>query len=195
MSNTIWVGADPGGEDNFGVALLSATGAVETRCVSCADEAVALITERPAGAGVDAPLWWSSGPASSRIADEWIRATYRIGGGTVQAANSLRGAALVQGQMFILRLFEKFGPVPVTEAHPKALAIALGGWSAPALIDLGMDAAVHTDEHERDAVLAAIAAREGFSGRWNLDLAERRFASEQDPKRHWLGPLNYFWPA
>ena len=121
-----WVGADPGGKNKFGLALLSASGEVSTACVSCADEAVAKIDSPPLGVGVDAPLWWSSGPSSDRKADQWIRKKYGIRSGTVQTANSLRGAALVQAAMFILRLREKFPAVRVTEAHPKAVALALG---------------------------------------------------------------------
>lgn len=44
------------------------------------------------------------------------------------ALNSLWGAALVQGMMFVARLRQKFPGVPVTETHPKATAVALGGW-------------------------------------------------------------------
>ena len=192
-SNAVWIGADPGGASAFGLAKLSSSGDIATYCVSCADEAISLITSRPLGAGVDAPLWWSSGRSADREADRWIRARHHIASGTVQTANSLRGAALVQGVMFVSRLRDKFGGVPVTEAHPKAVAIALGGWTCAAVAKLGSVAAA--GEHERDAVMAAIAAREGFEGRWNRDLSLNRLPSEQDPKSFWLGPVSYFWPV
>lgn len=188
-----WIGADPGGKNAFGVASLAPDGQVRTMLVSCADEAVASIGAQPLGVGVDAPLWWSSGMSSDRKADRWIRKTYHIPSGTVQTANSLRGAALVQGQMFVQRLRERFPTVQVTEAHPKAVAMALGGWSSEAVARLACNAA--PDEHQRDAVMAAIAAREGFEGRWPLDLSHARLASEQDPATYWLGPVHYFWPA
>lgn len=189
---TIWVGADPGGRGQFGLALLSPDGRTTTHLVDCADDAVDRIKTRPAGVGVDAPLWWSSGRSSDRLADQWIRKTFGIAAGTVQTANSLRGAALVQGQMFVHRLREKFPSVPVTESHPKAVAITLGGWSSSSVLALGINAT--SSEHERDAILSAIAAREGFSGHWPLDLAANRSASEQDPKTYWLSPVHYFWP-
>jgi predicted nuclease with RNAse H fold len=192
-SSDTWVGADPGGKDAFGLAILSASGEAQTFCVSCADEAIALITSRPLGAGVDAPLWWSSGRSADREADRWIRKTYGIASGTVQTANSLRGAAVVQGVMFVYRLREKFPGVPVTEAHPKAVAIALGGWDGAAIAKLGLTNKMA--EHERDAHMAAIAAREGFEGRWITDLSLERRPSEQDPKCYWLGPVSYFWPT
>ena len=94
--------------------------------------------------------------------------------------------------MFVSRLREKFPNVPVTEAHPKAVAIALGGWDGTTISKLGSIAAA--GEHERDAILAAIAAREGFEKRWPGDLATMRRPREQDPSNHWLGPVNYFWP-
>jgi predicted nuclease with RNAse H fold len=192
QSDPVWVGIDPGGLDAFGIATISRAGEIKTHCVSCADEALEFVTSRPLGLGVDAPLWWSSGRSSDRKADQWIRNTYNISGGTVQASNSLRGAALVQGAMFVSRLRERFPQVPVTEVHPKAVAKALGGWDCKAVTSLGVIACVR--DHERDACLAAIAAREGFEGRWKRDLSLDRQPSEQDPKTYWLGPVHYFWP-
>ncbi|MEP3431172.1 MAG: DUF429 domain-containing protein [Roseibium sp.] len=189
---TYWLGADPGGDKSFGLAWLLENGSYRTERVSCADEAVEMISDRPAGVGVDAPLWWSSGRSSDRVADRWIRQTFKIHPGTVQTANSLRGAALVQGAMFVQRLRERFPDVPVTETHPKAVAIALGGWQSAEVSRLGVRQSA--SEHERDALMSAIAAREGFTGNWQRDLAQDRNPSEQDPRSYWLAPVNYFWP-
>jgi hypothetical protein len=49
-------------------------------------------------------------------------------------------------------------------------------------------------EHERDAIIAAVTAREGFEGRWVHDLSIRRHPNEQDPATYWLAPIHYFWP-
>ncbi len=190
--DTVWVGADPGGSEAFGVAIIGEGGEGTTACVSCADEAVAMITARPAGVGVDAPLWWSSGRSAEREADRWIRKTYGIRPGTVQTPNSLRGAALVQGAMFVQRLREKFPDVAVTESHPKAVAIALGGWDGLQVAAFRCPPGV--SEHERDAYFSAVAAREGFSGRWVRDLSLTRSMSEQDTTSYWLAPVHYFWP-
>jgi hypothetical protein len=51
-----------------------------------------------------------------------------------------------------------------------------------------------TSKHALDAVISAVAAREGFCGRWKCDLAENRHPSEQDPKQFWLAPIHYYWP-
>jgi predicted nuclease with RNAse H fold len=93
--------------------------------------------------------------------------------------------------MFVSRLREKLPSVPVTEAHPKALAEALGGWELTAA---KFNELYGHREHERDAVLAAIAAREGYEGRWARNLASERNESEQDPEKYWLAPVHYFWP-
>jgi hypothetical protein len=197
-----WIGADPGGKHAFGVAALFDEGTVESVTVSFADEAIDWIVDKdvqPLGAGVDAPLWWSSGRSGERHADRWIRRTYGIPSGTVQAANSLRGAALVQGAMFVSRIRERFLDLPVTEAHPKAVVRALAGtacdapWDGSAVTCLGNFKAAN--EHERDARFAAVSAREGFQRRWCRDLSIKRLESEQDPSTCWLGPVHYYWPA
>lgn len=195
-----WIGVDPGGKKNFGVAVLQSDGSAYTRCVDCADEAIEVIRQRvetrPAGVGVDAPLWWSSGVSSDRRADQWLRDEYGLSGGQVQAANSLRGAALVQGAMFVQRVRERFPEVPVTETHPKALLAALGmedGGTFRSRFSVRLNAAEGPD-HERDAMISAVAAREGFEGRWDKDLSCSRHPSEQDPSRFWLAPIHYFWP-
>jgi predicted nuclease with RNAse H fold len=112
----------------------------------------------------------------------------------VQAANSLRGAALVQGVMFVARMRETYPSLRVTESHPKALLKACydNSWNTFAAHH-GVQWEV-TTEDARDAIIAAVAAREGFSGHWQNDLAEIRDAGEQDPKKYWLGPVSYFWP-
>ena len=197
LTNHIWIGADPGGKGNFGLAILNSDGSPHTWCVNCVDEAIDRIRGRlsgcPKGVGVDAPLWWSSGPSGSRLADEWLRKTFGLSGGEVQAANSLRGAALVQGAMFIQRLRELYPEVPVTETHPKAVVKVLK-LTAESFWQRHSVTSTAQNEHERDAVVSAIAAREGFSGRWTNDLATKRHPSEQNPKTYWLAPIHYFWP-
>ena len=198
--DSIWVGADPGGKKNFGVAILWADALVHTTRVNCADEAIDVVHQQVkdsplAGVGVDAPLWWSSGRSGDRCVDQWLRETYRMSGGQVQAVNSLRGAALTQGMMFVQRMRESYGEVCVTETHPKALLVALGTDERDfySRCSVQLDAGV-VSEHERDAVISAVAAREGFRGNWTNDLSGCRYPSEQDPLQFWLAPIHYFWP-
>lgn len=194
----IWVGVDPGGKGNFGIAILADTGQSLISCVGCADEAVAFVRKHvditPGGVGIDAPLWWSSGKSGDRYADQWLRKRYGLPGGQVQTVNSLRGAALTQSAMFIQRMREIYPAVPVTESHPKALLKALTQDDWVAFSDrFGLKIADAKD-HERDALIAAISAREGFQGRWSNDLSIKRLPSEQDPQGYWLAPVHYFWP-
>ena len=197
-SEKTWIGVDPGGKDKFGVAVLQSNGSVYTCCVSCADEAIKVIRElgktEPAGVGVDAPLWWSSGISGSRHVDRWLRATYGLSGGQVQEPNSLRGAALVQGAMFVKCVRQLFPGVPVTETHPKALLVALGMTDSDSFRShfLIQANAIKESEHERDAVISAVAAREGFEERWTNDLSVCRHESEQDPSEFWLAPIHYY---
>ena len=97
--------------------------------------------------------------------------------------------------MFVQRLRERFPAANVTETHPKAVLKALGqSWE-----DFRRRFDVNTEiddsrEHERDAIIGAVAAREGFQGRWKSDLSIDRDPSEQDPASFWLAPIHYFWP-
>jgi len=199
-AHEIWIGADPGGKENFGLAILNSDGSAHTYCVDCADEAIQLVVQHaqpaPAGIGVDAPLWWSSGRSSDRQADQWLRTKYGFSGGQVQTANSLRGAALVQGAMFVQRMREHFPGVAATETHPKAVlkALQLKSWDDfTERFSLAVEIR-GKQEHERDAIISAVAAREGFEQRWLNDLSTTRYPSEQDPLTYWLAPIHYFWP-
>jgi hypothetical protein len=138
------------------------------------------------------------GQSSDRKADCFLRKRYRIPAGTVQTANSLRGAVLVQGVTLAIRLRERFRSLPITEAHPKALLRALNlpnSWLKLAeRFGLEGDSPEPATEHERDALLAAIAAREGFLKRWPRNLASDRFPPEQDPANVLASPIVYWWP-
>jgi predicted nuclease with RNAse H fold len=196
-----WFGADPGGENNFGIAVLYEDGKYKTRCVGCVDEAMEWICEigRPNGVGIDCPLWWSSGQGGGRKADQWIRKEGRISSGTVQSANSLQGAVLVQGMMLAVRLRNRYRGILITEAHPKAvlrflrLPLDLEKWDEVQK-HFKLKGSAPSSEHERDAVLAAVAIREGVRGVWSRDLSFNRYESELDPKRMWFGEVSYFWP-
>ena len=125
----IWIGVDPGGVGNFGLAILKADGSCHACSVAYVDAAIDAIRKHVrfmlAGIGVDAPLWWCSGSAGLRKADQWIRDKYGLPNRNVQAVNSLWGSVLAQGMMFVVRIREVFPDVSVTETHPKAVLKAL----------------------------------------------------------------------
>jgi predicted nuclease with RNAse H fold len=193
----MWFGADPGGTKNFGVALLRNDGSYCPGCVDHADAAVEQMVDRPGGIGIDCPLWYSSARSSDRKADQWLR-SQGVPPGTVQTANSLRGAALVQGAMFAFRARERYPGVAITEAHPKALLHVTGLRNQPWTIiaaKFGLVGYEPPSEHERDALLGAVAARDGISGAWPRDLSLVRGERELDPNQMWFGEVHYFWPT
>lgn len=186
-----WVGADPGGDKKFGLAFLDAAEEQNPHCitVSSVDDAIKEVEKwgEPLGVGIDSPMWWASHKGGSRKADGRIRSIHRdtdMNSSTVQSPNSLQGAALIGGMMLASRIREKFPGTRITESHPKAVIHAYE-------FDLEF---FNYDEHERDAAIGAVCAREGFEGRWTVDLAQDRHKSEQDPFGYWLAPIHYFWP-
>ena len=190
-----WIGADPGGKNAFGLALVDEAGQVRCATVSSVDEAVRKIVEetKPLGVGIDAPMWWSASAGGGRKVDARLRKRYGIRSGTVQSGNSLRGAALIGGMLLASRIREEFPATRITESHPKALLIATNLSETGFAERFGISGAWR-NEHERDAAIAAVCAREGFEGRWHTDLANERDNLEQDPNKYWLAPVSYFWP-
>jgi hypothetical protein len=101
--------------------------------------------------------------------------------------------------MFAVRVRERHQGLPITEAHPKALlrflglSRDLGKWDEVQK-GFNLEGSEPSSEHERDAVFAAVAIREGMKGVWSHDLSLNRDKSELDPKRMWFGEVSYFWP-
>ena len=107
--------------------------------------------------------------------------------------NSLRGAALIGGALLASRVRQEFPGARITESHPKALLRALKVDETSFATRFEIPTA-WSNEHERDASIAAVCAREGFERKWLVNLAEQRHIFEQDPQRYWLKPMFYFWP-
>jgi nucleotide-binding universal stress UspA family protein len=192
----ILLGLDPGGSGNFGwcIAADSETMPVEPIASGLADNSHMAIANALAAipddgvlvaAGIDAPLFWSR--IGSRNADVQVRRAIRLAGaphasGTVQDMNSLKGACLAQGLLAAVTLREMYPALPITEAHPKALR-----WLLPeAALILGRS------EHERDALLAAIAA-------WAISRSvpgwQDLFPAEPHPFTPVSPPLHYYMPG
>ena len=138
-------------------------------------------------------MWWSACAGGGRKADARLRSAYGIASGTVQSINSLQGAVLVGGLLLASRLRVTVPGMPITESHPKALLLALGLDGASFAKRFGIRQA-WSDDHQRDAAIAAVCVREGFSRNWTVDLATDRDELEQDPQSYWLAPVFYFWP-
>ena len=183
------------------MAALSSDGAVESERFSCAREAVVWVDAlnvSPLGVGVDAPLWWSSGPSGARKADQWLRGRYPPARNSVMFVNSIFGGVLIQGFLFAAELRQRFPNLRVTEAHPKLLLHARQREFGALAQDFGLtvDPQIMREDNDdrRDAVIAALAAREGFGGRWKRDLAcLPPILGEQGPTDRSLAPVHYWW--
>ena len=189
-----WLGIDPGGEHKFGVAKLYPSGTFETKTCSSVEGALSLIDSVPMGVGIDCPLWWSAGRSGVRQADKWIRSEYCLPSRNVQSVNRMCGAVLVQGILFAMLLRHRFPDVLITESHPKAVAVALSLRTEVSILQKFNLSGRWNSEDERDALIAALCAQQGFTGNWTIDLAATRDASELDPKNMWFGGVNYWWP-
>ena len=172
------LGFDPGGKKGFGWSVCTYDdGEIrshESGVVNNAAEVMqALARTLPASAnvvaaGIDAPMFWSC--IGNRHVDVIIRNERRgrhlpIGegfpesGGAVSAVNSLWGAVLVQGLLLGKYLHETYPTAIITEAHPVALLRLLNTLALkPQLGPLRNLIAGLTNEHERDATIAAFAA-------------------------------------
>jgi predicted nuclease with RNAse H fold len=188
-----YYGFDPGGENSFGVAVIQENGHSKCYTVSSALQAFQKIEARPIGVGIDAPLWWSKSVGGGRYCDEWIRKTYGIPAGSVQSVNSLRGAAIAQGLLLGDMITKSYPGCMLTESNPKAVVIAM---------DVGFDdflrmnvrTANYTNDHERDALVAALSAKLGMNGSWRRDLSEIKPEAEIGNQPFDLS-ARYFWPG
>lgn len=177
----MWVaGFDPGGVDKFGWAVgeVLAGGRVIVRATGitggAADAVYKALQIIPssslAAAGIDSPLCWSL--HGDRVVDVIVRNHLKALGcstasGTVQHVNSLQGACLVQGILTAKLLRDAVNSIRITESHPKALLWLLGVATvnkAPSTVklfdlkDYVISNGLDFSEHERDAVLGALAA-------------------------------------
>ena len=112
--------------------------------------------------------------------------------------NSIFGGVLIQGFLFAAELRQRFPKLPVTEAHPKLLLHARRQEFGTLAQEFGLkvDPQIVDEDNDdrRDAILAALAAREGFSGNWPRDLAYLPpLTGEQIPSSRHLVPVNYWW--
>ena len=163
MPHSHYIGFDPGGKKAFGWAVVSASNQNLSLIAkgTCSDAATAIKAaaaanpSSPVAVAVDAPLFWI--PAGDRKADRIVRKMVCNSGGnsgTVNHINSMRGACLVQGILVARMAVSKWTSTSLTEAHPKALL----GVSTHAREFVKTVASSLSNEHERDAALAAFTA-------------------------------------
>lgn len=188
-----YLGFDPGGMNNFGVACISPNGNALCKTVSSAQEAVEAFDVTPIGIGVDAPLWWSIEPGGGRTCDQWIRTTYSIPSGSVQSVNSLRGAAIAQGLLISDMISKGFPDCIISESNPKAVIQALNT-DFDEFLEENLTSHAYKNEHERDALVCALCCKFGVEGIWKKDLSLIRPRSEK-VHQPFAFEARYYWPA
>ncbi len=205
----VWVGFDPGGMSAFGAAIITDEKLVEPIVVHCVDEALVKFRtwaklHKIKAVGIDAPMWWSTGPKGDRRVDEVLRTQYGIPYGTIQAVNSLRGAAIAQGALLAKMIQDEFPETKITETHPKALLMA---YNEKRFADEGFENIDRlkgeielkpirlpdkSEDHKRDALISALAAREGENSTWPEDLFN--IEKHNSEVTLWMSEVHYWWP-
>lgn len=204
------VGYDPGGNGNHGIAELRVRDgqpeALTTRTLQTAEDVIRFLEDMShiVAFGVDTLTCWGTGPSGWRPADRWLRDNYVEIQNCIVAPNGLYGAMGLNGMAVLMALKLKFPSVLITETHPKVLYWHLYRQKYDytnrkdsmdqTFVDVpGLDAAPAT-EHEWDAALSTLAALEGATGRWHLDLHSLPPLSDEriiSP----CGKTYYYWPA
>lgn len=217
----MFLGYDPGGNHNHGVAVLHVQGAVPVGAavgvVAHAGQVFAWLqaaigTRRPIAIGIDTLTLLNTGASGWRPADSHLRAAYPSVLNSVTAPNSLYGSMPLNGIAVALLLRAAHPTIDVTETHPKVLYHALSG-GAPYEWDAAQTQAVMTahllgwlnlnaaqvqgplqSEHAWDALLSAYAAWCGHSGLWPNDLHALPLGAAHGATVNPIGATHYYWP-
>lgn len=210
MLTGVIVGYDPGGNGAHGVAKLSVKGgqphSLVTSTLQTAENVINYMGDMSdiVAFGVDTLTCWSTGSGAWRPADRWLRHHYVEVQNSIIAPNGLRGSMVLNGMAVLMAVKLNFPSVLITETHPKVLYWHLssqryGYTSSKIAMDktlahaLGLDVAPAT-EHEWDAALSTLAALEGATGRWRLDLHSLPTLSGERIVSP-CGKTYYFWPS
>lgn len=202
-------GYDPGGNDGHGLAFACfRAGECEKVCIETHRNAQSVIDRlegfgQLSAIGIDTLAAWSTGDSGWRVADLWLRRTYKKIHSSVVSPNGLFGSMGLNGMATLISLRQKYPDLVVTETHPKVLYWALSQTKynyAESRTDMDtklskwLGVKVETkNDHEWDAVVSVLASFKGVSGRWGHDLFKE---SGQEAGRLVFpaGPAQYWWP-
>lgn len=208
-------GCDPGGRDNFGVALLEQEHGTPvssiTHVCGSAREAAEWITEKvPMEEGcllsMDTFLYWSPDAGGIREVDKLLRRKYPVMQRSIMSHNSTFGAMPVGGMSLAVLLSRHFGPnVQFNEAHPKVLYYLLTGdkynfrlnrdkmsrWLINETLHQPTMRAI-MNEHEFDALMCAYAGLQGIRGEYSDRLPKKD--TEVCLFHPEIGVPAFYWP-
>lgn len=207
FSSSVFLGFDPGGSQNYGVAKLVGSH-VSTKTVDTIEDAILWAIETcngdlPVAAGIDTLLHWATGQSGLRAADKHLKEKYPEVIKSVIAPNSLYGAMTLGGMGLALELRKKWPEISLNETHPKILYHALSQQPYPRK---KISEAVEWfqeytgckhgqsigNDHEFDAVLSAWSTRQALKERWG-DLA--LLPPTQGQHIFPVSNINYYWPT
>lgn len=202
-------GYDPGGNNAHGLAIARfRSGKCKEACIETHRNAESVIDRlegvgQLSAIGIDTLAAWSTGDSGWRVADLWLRHTYKKVHSSVVSPNGLYGSMGLNGMAVLRSLRQKYPDLMVTETHPKVLYWALSQTKYKyAESQSVMDAALSDwlgvkvetkNDHEWDAVVSVLASFKGVSGQWRHDLFQE---SGQEVGRLVFpaGPAQYWWP-
>lgn len=215
----IFLGYDPGGANNHGVAAITTNegGVPQNVAVNCVATAEAAFTwllahaagTPPDGLGIDTLTKLCTGTGGWRPADDLLRQAYPQVQNSVASPNFLFGAMGLNGLTVGRTAREQWPALVISETHPKVLyhALSTGIYSGVPLAQrtqtllawLGpqppqLVGQINSDD-KWDALISAFAVMKGVLGTWAPDL----HLTPVTPLRHGryvapCGPTNYYWP-
>ena len=196
----LFLGYDPGGKDDHGVAAvrIDANGTIEstpeTEVRSDAEAVCCWVHERHEEAvalGIDTLLAWSR--KGKRACDDALRQRYKEYRKEVSVVqqNSLRSSMTING--VLVAQFGRDRGLPLFESHPK---LVFHAWLKKCAADTDFahwygKLSAKPDDHEADALVAALCASQWFFQHWQVDL----YTTIEDKQLIFpAGPAIYPWP-
>ena len=130
-------------------------------------------------------------------ADHRLHARYPAARQSILAVNSLWGSVIVQGVLVAHLLRDRFLLHGVDRGSSKKLfcwPLSHDFWEQKFSCDsVRCDTLTIQMDNRRDALITAVAAREGFRRVWREDLFTKLPTSAQNLSSRWLAPVHYYW--
>ncbi len=193
---TIFLGYDPGGRDNHGIAAVDIDDSgkfrkePDTRTLRDANKVEAWLKGQHCGTaiGIDTLLAWSR--LGNRRCDRWLRNQYPQHRESVVAQNSLFSAMTING-IIVAKTANELG-LFLVETHPKLFRKSeLENDNDAEQLREEVDKLDDRSDHETDALIAAWCASRWYFKRWEMNLYDQVDEDLIFP----VGSPVYPWPS